>query len=109
MLATILKVSAADIQKRVEDAGVNYPSLIPLALNLNSSQVTALEEYRPQLKWVETEVNRIRYYPRKDLAAHLIGYTGELNAKELKQKAENGYRLGDVIGKMGVELSLIHI
>lgn len=103
LLATILQVSAADIQKRVEEAGVDYPSLIPLALNLNPSQVTALEEYRPQLKWVETEVNRIRYYPRKELAAHIIGYTGELDSEELKQKSEIGYRLGDVVGKMGVE------
>ncbi len=103
LLATILQVSAADIQKRVEEAGVDYPSLIPLAPNLSSSQVTALEEYRPQLKWVETEVNRIRYYPRNELAAHIIGYTGELDSQELKQKAEDGYRLGDVVGKMGVE------
>jgi len=103
LLATILKTSAADIQKRVEEAGVDYPNLIPLALNLNPSQVTALEEYRPQLRWVETELNRIRYYPRKELAAHIIGYTGELDSKELKQKAEIGYRLGDVVGKMGVE------
>ncbi|MEL6928741.1 MAG: penicillin-binding protein 2 [Cyanobacteria bacterium J06600_6] len=103
LIAQILKLEAAEIQQKVETAGYNYPSLIPIARNLTPEQVTALEEYKPRLKWVETDVDRVRYYPQGKLAVHVLGYTGELNQAQLNQKKSEGYRLGDVIGKMGIE------
>ena len=45
----------------------------------------------------------MRYYPQGKVAAHILGYTGELNQAELTQKKPQGYRLGDVMGKMGIE------
>ncbi len=102
-LAAIVDVPAAELQKRVETAGYNYNSLIPIARNLTPAQITAIEEYRPQLKWVEVDIGKIRHYPEGKLAAHILGYTGELNREQLAQKKSAGYRLGDVIGKMGVE------
>ena len=105
LLAKILEITPEDIQKRVEAAGANYPSLIPLAKNLTPAQITAVEEYRSQLKWVETDITKIRHYPQGEVAAHILGYTGELNRKQLERKKPEGYRLGDVMGKMGVEKS----
>ncbi len=105
LIAEILEIKPEDLQKRVEEAGYNYPSLIPIARNLTPEKITALEEYRTQLKWVEIDVGKVRYYPHGKLAAHIIGYTGELNQEELQQRKTDGYRLGDVIGKMGVESS----
>ena len=105
IIAEILKIKSGDLQKRVEDAGYNYPSLIPIARNLTPEQITALEEYRAQLKWVEIDVGKVRHYPEGKLAAHVIGYTGELDRDELKRWKPKGYRLGDVIGRMGVESS----
>jgi penicillin-binding protein 2 len=37
------------------------------------------------------------------LAAHVLGYTGELSDRDLERSKEKGYRLGDVIGQMGIE------
>ncbi len=105
LIAAILEIEPKDLQKRVEDAGYNYPSLIPIARNLTPEQITALEEYRTELKWVEIDVGKVRHYPHGELAAHIIGYTGELDREELEQLKPKGYRLGDVIGKMGVESS----
>ena len=105
LLANILEISPEEIQTRVEAAGIDYPSLIPLAKNLTPAQITAIEEYRSQLKWVETDISKIRDYPQGEVAAHILGYTGELDRKQLEQKKPEGYRLGDVIGKMGVERS----
>ena len=103
IIAQILDIKPEDLQRRVKDAGVNYPSLIPIARNLTPEQITALEEYRAQLKWVEIDVGKIRHYPEGQLAAHILGYTGELDREELAAKKAEGYRLGDVRGKMGVE------
>lgn len=103
IIGRILEVEPEELQQKIAAAGYNYPSLIPIARNLTPAQVTALEEYKSQLRWVETDIDKIRYYPQGNLAAHILGYTGELNQEQLKQKKPEGYRLGDVIGKMGIE------
>jgi penicillin-binding protein 2 len=105
IIAKILELKPQELQQKVEAAGYNYPSLIPIARNLTPEQITALEEYKPQLKWVETDIDKVRYYPQGKLAAHILGYTGELNQEELETRKSKGYRLGDVMGKMGVESS----
>ena len=103
IIAQILEVETEEIQQKVEAAGYNYPSLIPIASNLTPEQVTALEEYKPQLKWIETDIDKIRYYPEGELAVHVLGYTRELDPDQLERRKSKGYRLGDVIGKMGIE------
>ena len=103
IIGRVLEVEPEELQQKIAAAGDNYPSLIPIARNLTPAQVTALEEYKSQLRWVETDIDKIRYYPQGNLAAHILGYTGELNQEQLKQKKSEGYRLGDVIGKMGIE------
>ncbi|MGL5078141.1 MAG: penicillin-binding protein 2 [Waterburya sp.] len=105
LIAQILKINPQDLQKRVEQVGYNYNSLIPIARNLTPEQITVLEEYQSQLKEVEIDIGKIRYYPQGKLAAHILGYTGELDAEQLKRRKSQGYRLGDVMGKMGVELA----
>ncbi len=44
-----------------------------------------------------------RVYPQGSLAAHVIGYVGEINAEELKDLAPKGYIVGDKLGRSGVE------
>lgn len=46
---------------------------------------------------------KARHYEFEDLAAHLLGYVNELLPQELEEKREAGYRLGDSIGRRGVE------
>jgi penicillin-binding protein 2 len=103
LLAKSLQMPEAEIQKRVEEAGYNSPSLIRIARGLNPSQITALEEFRDRLKWVEVDAETVRLYPNKNVGAHILGYTGELNSEQLARRRAQGYRLGDVAGKMGVE------
>lgn len=105
LLAQILAVKPEKLQKKVESAGYNYPSLIPIARNLTPEQITALQEYKSQLKWVELDTGKVRHYPQGKLAAHILGYTGELDREQLQQKKPQGYRLGDIAGKMGIESS----
>ena len=102
-IAKILNIEPKELQKKVEEAGYNYPSLIPIARDLTPAQITALQEYKSQLKWVEIDIGKVRHYPQGQLAAHILGYTRELDATELQQKKPEGYRLGDIVGKMGVE------
>lgn len=102
-LADLLGIPKAEIQQKVEQAGYNSPTLIRIARSLTPAQIIALEEYRNQLNGVEVDIETVRDYPNKESASHILGYTGELNAEELKQRRKEGYRMGDVVGKMGVE------
>jgi len=45
-----------------------------------------------------------RSYPQGTLAAHVLGYTGEIADTELKKLQADGYVMKDTIGKDGVEL-----
>lgn len=102
-LSEILNIPAHDIQDRLEQAGYTSPMLLRIARGINPAQVTALAEFSQDLKGVQVEAEPVRHYPYGDLAAHALGYTGELTDSELEQLQGRGYRMGDVIGQMGVE------
>ena len=102
-LAQILHTPEAEIQKRLEKAGYNSSTLVRVARDLTPTQITALAEYHNQLKDVEVYIEAVREYPNGELASHVLGYTGEMSDRELVKKRSQGYRLGDVVGQMGVE------
>jgi penicillin-binding protein 2 len=45
----------------------------------------------------------VRHYPNGDVAAHLVGYVGEISDEQLKTRRATGYLEGDTIGKDGAE------
>lgn len=102
-LAEILELSAAAINRRVEQVPENSPSLVRIARGLTPEQVTAIEEYSYELTGVELDIEPVRDYPNGEVAAHILGYTGEITAEELAQDETGDYRLGDTIGRMGAE------
>jgi penicillin-binding protein 2 len=102
-LSQILNIPETDLQKRLERAGYRSPSLLRIARGISPAQVTALAEYSSELEGVEVDAEAVRYYPNGDLAAHVLGYTGEINDRDLEKYRAEGYQPGDVIGQMGVE------
>ena len=102
-LAQILEIPQAEIEKTLQQSAVNPSSLIRIARNLNEAQVTALREYENELPGVEINTEAVRYYPHGKDLAHVLGYTREITAEQLEKKKAQGYRLGDVMGQMGIE------
>jgi penicillin-binding protein 2 len=102
-LANLLNIPLENVEERLDQAGYGSPELLRIARGLSPAQVTALAEFSQELNGVQVEAEAVRNYPYGDLAAHVLGYTGEMNDEELKARQEQGYRLGDVIGQMGVE------
>lgn len=103
MLANILDISEEKLQHILEQEGYDSPTLVRIARNLTPKQITAIEENRNLLSEVEVDVDTVRYYPHHKIGSHILGYTREINADELKKRQKSGYRMGDVIGKMGAE------
>jgi len=104
-ISQILNIPEAEIQTRLEKEGPTSPSLIRIARGISPTQITALAEYGSQMEGVEVDIEAVRNYPNGDLAAHIIGYTGEMSEEELAKMKPQGYRMGDITGQMGVEYS----
>ncbi|MGB3200570.1 MAG: penicillin-binding protein 2, partial [Nodosilinea sp.] len=102
-LSEVLNVPPSEIQARLQQAGYESIESITIARGISPAQATALAEYTNELPGVRLEAEAVRNYPNGDLAAHVLGYTGELTDEQLKARREKGYRLGDVVGQMGAE------
>ena len=70
--------------------------------DLDWQGVVALETHQLELPGVSLQVGPRRYYPFGPLAAHLIGYVGEVSERDLKDP-ESGLRSGDLVGKANLE------
>ena len=105
-LAQILDVPSNEIKDRLAQSSYNLNKSVSISRGVSSAQTTAIAEYAQDLPGVRVEAEAVRNYPRGDLAAHVLGYTGELDPAELENREGEEYRLGDVIGKMGLEKAL---
>lgn len=78
---------------------------IPLKEDLTPDELTFVEAHRGDDAFPEMELIRSqhRLYPRDGVAAHLLGYTGEINDAELNSQEFAKHNPGDIIGKMGIE------
>jgi penicillin-binding protein 2 len=101
-LGQILGQSPETLQKPLLKAS-NSPYRVRISRNITKAQVTAIQENSGDLAGVEVDAETARIYPMGSLAAHIIGYTGELSDADYEQLKGRGYRLGDVNGKMGAE------
>ena len=68
--------------------------------------LATIESHRYDLPGIDVQIRRLRNYILPNFAAHLLGYIGEVNPKELKRFGNADLRMGDQIGKFGVEKSL---
>jgi penicillin-binding protein 2 len=74
--------------------------------DVGRQEVAALEAFQYEYPGVLVEVEPRRSYPHGTLASHVLGYVGQINPAELKTRVDLGYRMGDYIGKMGIEKEL---
>ncbi|MBC6477003.1 MAG: penicillin-binding protein 2 [Hormoscilla sp. GM7CHS1pb] len=112
-LSKLLSIPEAEIQQRVDcalgkcdrDDRSVYTSryLLRIARDLTPAQLTTFSEYKDSFKGILVDPEVIREYPHKQLAAHVLGYTGQMNEEDLSRLEDRGYRIGDEIGQMGVE------
>jgi penicillin-binding protein 2 len=101
----------SDIEKeQTEEAYRNTKRLdrfLPVLVrrDISWSELAAVEQHLDLLEGVEVRPETRRAYPHETLAAHMLGYVGEINSRELKRLKAKKYRQGDMIGKKGVELA----
>jgi penicillin-binding protein 2 len=79
----------------------------PVTLDRDVSYDTVYYLRENQQKFPGASVDRVyvRNYPQGTLAAHLLGYTGEADQKELEDPRNDSLVPGDQVGKDGVEFT----
>lgn len=103
-IAPIIKLSVEDIKERVKSAK-NYDPFSPLIIkeDISMQEVALIESQAWNLPGVEVIVEGRRDYPQQNLAAHLIGYVGEITQAQLKADAYSSELPGRLIGQNGIE------
>lgn len=74
-----------------------------LGRDVDWSTVVAVETHQLELPGVSLRVRPRRSYADGPMAAHVLGYLGEINQKQLNVLREKGYVIGDEIGQYGLE------
>ncbi|MEO7804603.1 MAG: penicillin-binding protein 2 [Actinomycetota bacterium] len=102
-LVPVLGLTAAQIADRIDDRNVLPYAAVPVAEEVSEDVVTYIKEHQSEFPGVVTEERTAREYPQGLMAAHLLGYVGEINPDQVKQDRYKGYRLGALVGKAGIE------
>ncbi|MEN9586675.1 MAG: penicillin-binding protein 2 [Pseudomonadota bacterium] len=109
-LSQILDIQPRDKRrfKRLMDESKNFESL-PIRTRLTDEEVAKFSAQRFRFPGVDIKARLFRSYPFGELASHVIGYIGRINAAEKERIAQSdedsNYRGTEYIGKLGVEQS----
>jgi penicillin-binding protein 2 len=109
-VAKLVEISARDRRrfKRLYEEFRSAESL-PLRTRLTDVEVARVAANRYRLPGVEIRARLFRQYPLGEIAAHVVGYIGRINAAEKERIEAQGqgpeYKGSDYIGKSGIELS----
>ncbi len=76
---------------------------VPLRLRLSEDEVARFSVNRHRFPGVEVRARLTRRYPLGALTAHLVGYVGRIDERELRTLDEANYRGTTHVGKTGVE------
>ena len=102
-LSTLLNIPAVEIIEELDrHAGLRF-ELVRIASDVPSDVARLITEESRDLPGVEVSIDERREYAYGALVAHVLGYTGAINAEELAELADSGYLIDDQIGKTGVE------
>jgi penicillin-binding protein 2 len=76
---------------------------IRVATDVDIETLTIIEEHLMELPGVVIEEQPVREYVMGDIGAHIFGYVREISREELDAWRDRGYRMGDLVGKTGLE------
>ena len=107
-IAQLVEVSPSDLKRfnKQKSEGHNFES-IPLRTHLNEIEAAKFAVNRYRFPGVELKSRLFRHYPLGKQGAHMVGYIGRINDKDLIKLAAkdvlSNYKGTDHIGKSGVE------
>ena len=103
-LAGILEMPESTLRERLARYR-GRPVFEPVILkeDVDLAEAAYIESRRLELRGLSVEVESRRNYVYGPLAAHALGYVGEVSEDQIKSDPSGEYDLGEIVGKAGVE------
>jgi len=102
-LSAYVSMSDSQIATIVRRYRANRARPATIISDASFEQVSVLEEQRSRFPSLVIQSAPKRFYPDGKAVAALVGYTGEINERELESEAYGDYKSGQQIGKAGLE------
>lgn len=106
LLTKILQTTPADIEAKLQPNLKNPRrpyQYVTIQKDIDPATAIKILEAKLDLPGVEVDEVPLRFYKYGEFASHLFGYIREINDAELNRLRSDGYKLGDLIGKTGLE------
>lgn len=109
-LSDLVPVTADELRRfdRQRQRSRRFESLT-LKSNLSEEEVARLAIHRHRLPGVEIEPYLTRHYPHGELLAHVVGYVGRIDERDLRRLGREQYRATSHVGKTGIERYYEHL
>lgn len=104
-LASLLKLDQRQVTTQLENARAGGLYQARLRGDLSWEDLALVATYQPELPGVLVQIQPKREYRQKGQAAHALGYLGEISEAQLKSGKFANYKVGDYVGRCGVELA----
>src|SRR5580658_1750942 len=106
-IAQGLHLDVAELQNRLKryDSRPKYEP-VPIKTELTRGEIAFVESHGDAQTFPELEVieeNSARLYPQNGMAAHVLGYVGEVSDAQLDMPEFAKYSQGQIVGKSGLE------
>ncbi len=103
-IGRLVEIDKSAVRNDIENARLKNPfDPVSVKKDISRDELARIETNMFNMPGVIIDVNPRRHYIYGPLAAHLIGYLGEINKRQLNEKKYKENRLGDFVGKYGIE------
>ena len=103
LLAAIIGVTADEISQLLQESE-DFPfTPVRVKRDVDAAIIAKIEERQYYLPGVAIEAIPVRHYVYKELAAHVLGFTGTISQEEYAKRKNQGYHPTDLVGKDGLE------
>jgi len=103
-LSRAVSLNPERLQAKIEAAqGFSPARPLKIKTDITREDLAMVETRRLDLPGVMVDMVIRRNYSYENLAAHLIGYLGEISPEELEQEEFINHKIGHFVGKYGIE------
>ncbi|MDD5422143.1 MAG: penicillin-binding protein 2 [Candidatus Omnitrophota bacterium] len=103
VLKETLGMSGIEIINSLEKASLGPYTAVTIAEDVDKDKAVMLEEASFNIGGLVVETKSKRDYRLGKDGSHIFGYLGEVAEEELEGLREYGYRMGDLMGRSGLE------
>ncbi len=104
-LGHLLHLDPQQLMNQLRNAKKAGLHQVRLRSDLTYDEMAQVETFQPELPGVVIQIQPKREYCNQGMACHSLGYLGEINEAQLKSGKYPNYKMGDYLGKCGVELA----